>query len=114
MRWFSSGAAVERRLAMRRARRLRQALALYGFNDGDGLPSDAELDRERDTALVELLRDYRLLFGTPKWRWLETAVTAAATAESRRVSEAGGAGFYARDRLHKPDGHAPDGDDSVD
>jgi len=85
-------------VAARRERRLRQALQLYGFNDGDGLPTEAELEKERDAALVELLRDFRLFFGTREWAWLEAAVTDAAAAESRRITEAGGKEFYASSR----------------
>jgi hypothetical protein len=96
MRWLTSPAARERRLAVRRRRRLRQALGLYGLNEGDGMPTESELERERDAALVELLRDYRLLYGTPEWKLLKATVTDAATTERRRIREGGGEEHYAR------------------
>lgn len=59
------------------------------------MPTERELERERDEALVKLLRDYRLFYGTPEWELLKAAVTEAATAESRRIREAGGQDHYA-------------------
>jgi hypothetical protein len=92
--WLPSYPWRERRLAAQRRRRLRQALGLYGFNESDGLPTDAGLEQERDEALVELIRDFRLLYGTPKWRRLEQSVMDAAAAESRRITEAGVQDLY--------------------
>src|SRR5205814_1760291 len=40
VKWLIHGPS-ERRLAARRRRRLTQALQLYGFNEGDGLPTEA-------------------------------------------------------------------------
>ncbi len=88
---------------MRRRRRLRQALGLYGLNEGDGLPTEAELEQERDAALVELLRDYRLFYGTPEWARLQQTVVDAAAAESERITEAGGREYYA----HEPRARTP-------
>ena len=78
MQWFNSPAARERRLAARRIRRLRQALELYGLNEDDGLPTEVELQHDRDAALIELLRDYRLFYGTPGWDWRFAAAWARA------------------------------------
>jgi hypothetical protein len=60
------------------------------------MPTERELERERDAALVHLLRDYRLFYGTPAWDLLKAAVTEAATVESRRIRAAGGQDHYAR------------------
>jgi hypothetical protein len=62
------------------------------------MPTESELERERDEALVELLRDYRLFYGTPDWGLLKAAVTRATTAESTRIREVDGQEHYARNR----------------